>query len=73
MRNRGLIPFGKQRQFPGTDADVLISVGGNPVQTDTDLTRILGELQPGTVLPVVCERRGVRIARDVVVGAMQAK
>lgn len=55
------------------DADVLISVGGNAVQTDTDLTRILGELQPGAVLPVVCERRGVRIARDVVVGAMQAK
>jgi predicted metalloprotease with PDZ domain len=55
------------------EGDVIISVNGQPVTSRDALTRAIDPLVPGAVAAVVADRRGTRIARDLVVGAAHTK
>ena len=61
-RVRGAVPFGSPAYEAGLDRnDVILAVGGRDTPTAADVERGIRASQPGAQLPIVFERRGVRI------------
>jgi S1-C subfamily serine protease len=55
------------------DTDLIISIGGTPVQNWEDLVWVMHRLEPGTDTPVVLERDGKTIETTVSVGYLPSR
>jgi predicted metalloprotease with PDZ domain len=59
----GSVPFGTPAYDAGLDRDdVILAVGGRDVSGAADVDRAIREARPGQQLPIVFERRGVRVS-----------
>jgi len=65
-RVRGSTSFGSPAYAAGLDRDdVILAVGGRDVTGAADVERVIRESKPGDELPVVFERRGMRVAARI--------
>ena len=61
-RVAGASPFGSPAYEAGLDRDdVILAVGGMNVTSARDVERVVGAARPGQQVPIVFERRGVRV------------
>ena len=61
-RVAGASPFGSPAYEAGLDRDdVILAVGGTNVTSALDVERVVGAARPGQQVPIVFERRGVRV------------
>ncbi len=61
-RVAGASPFGSPAYEAGLDRDdVILAVGGMNVTSALDVERVVGAARPGQQVPIVFERRGVRV------------
>jgi predicted metalloprotease with PDZ domain len=59
----GSVPFGSPAYDAGLDRDdVILAVGGRDVTGAVDVDSVIREARPGQQLPIVFERRGVRVS-----------
>jgi predicted metalloprotease with PDZ domain len=66
VRVAGVVPLGSPAYNAGLDRDdVILAVGSINIRSAADVTSAIRAGRPGDVLPVIFERRGVRVSANM--------